>query len=130
MNTRIKTIRNELSLSQEEFAKKLNISRNFVWMIEKGEREPSERTIADICRIFHVNPDWIRTGQGNMFKERTREVEIAEMTAAMYHAKDTDYRYQLMKLIANMTPEQIELLRKIGEDLLQSIKAAEVNEEE
>lgn len=63
MNERIKYLRKDvLKLSQKDFAEQLNLSENFVWMVEKGNRIPSDRTISDICRIFNVNPDWLRNG--------------------------------------------------------------------
>ena len=63
MNERIKYLRKDvLKLSQKDFAEQLNLSENFVWMVEKGNRIPSDRTISDICRIFNVNPNWLRNG--------------------------------------------------------------------
>ena len=48
-------------------------------MIEKGDRVPSGRTIADICREFDVNEDWLRTGAGPMLVEKARDEELAEL---------------------------------------------------
>ena len=31
-----------------------------------GAREPSDRTIADICREFRIREEWLRTGEGEM----------------------------------------------------------------
>ena len=63
MNDRIKYLRKEvLQKSQKDFAEDLGLSENFVWMIEKGNRVPSDRTISDICRIFNVNERWLREG--------------------------------------------------------------------
>lgn len=63
MNDRIKHLRKEvLQKSQKDFAEDLGLSENFVWMIEKGNRVPSDRTISDICRIFNVNERWLREG--------------------------------------------------------------------
>ena len=42
MNERIKSIRLKLSLTQSEFGEKIGISQNYVWMIEKGDRVPSD----------------------------------------------------------------------------------------
>ena len=63
MNERIKHLRKDiLKLSQKDFSDKLGLSENFVWMIEKGNRVPSDRTISDICRIFDIQEDWLRHG--------------------------------------------------------------------
>ena len=64
MNERIKYLRKDvLKLSQKEFSVKLGLSENYVWMIEKGKREPSDRTVSDICRLFSVREDWLRTSR-------------------------------------------------------------------
>lgn len=62
MKERILKIRKDNKLTQDAFAEKLNLSKNFVWMLEKGERVPSDRTISDICRIFGISEDWLRNG--------------------------------------------------------------------
>ena len=122
MNKRIKELRKELKLTQQAFADALNISKSTVEAYEYRNVTVTDRTIQDICRIYHVNEDWLRTGEGSMFQERTREIEIAEMTAAMYKADENDFRYQLMKLIAQLSPDQIHTLREIVEQLHDGIK--------
>ncbi len=77
MNNRILKIRKDNHLTQDAFAEKLNLSKNFVWMLEKGERIPSDRTILDICREFGVNELWLRTGEEPMLKTLLPEDEIA-----------------------------------------------------
>ncbi|MBQ5867640.1 MAG: helix-turn-helix transcriptional regulator [Oscillospiraceae bacterium] len=63
MKERIRDLRKtHLKLTQQAFADQLGLSQNYVWQIEKGERVPSDRTISDICRIFNVNPAWLRNG--------------------------------------------------------------------
>lgn len=77
MKDRILKVRKEYKLTQDTFAEKLNLSKNFVWMLEKGDRIPSDRTISDICREFRVNETWLRTGEGEMFQELPPEDELA-----------------------------------------------------
>ena len=121
----IKLIENQkITLSQ--FAEALKVTPAYVSKIKKyPETVPSDRLISDICRIYHVNELWLRTGEGPMFQERTREIEIAEMTAAMYKADENDFKYQLMKLIAQLTPEQVHMLREIVEQLHDGINSEE-----
>ena len=123
MNKRIKELRKELKLTQQGLADALNISKSTIEAYEYRNVTVTDRTISDICRIFHVNELWLRTGEGSMFQERTREIEIAEMTAAMYKADENDFRYQLMKLIAQLTPDQVHTLREIVEQLHDGISS-------
>ena len=67
MKENFKILRKSLKLTQREFAEKLNLSQNFIAQIESGSKIPSDRTIADICRVFSVNESWLRSGSGQMF---------------------------------------------------------------
>ena len=64
LNTRIREIRRDEKLSQEEFAKRLNISRGQVACYESGRRSLSNRTILDVCEKFDINEKWLRDGEG------------------------------------------------------------------
>lgn len=44
----------------------LGLKQNTIATYEIEKTTPSERTLLDICRVFHVNEDWLRTGQGDM----------------------------------------------------------------
>lgn len=66
MNNRIKNFRKQLNLTQEEFSSRIGLSRNFIAQIETGAKNPSDRTISDICREFNISEEWLRTGSGNM----------------------------------------------------------------
>ena len=64
MNERIKRIRKEAKLSQEEFGNKLGITKASISRIESGINNPSDQTIMLICREFNVNEEWLHTGKG------------------------------------------------------------------
>lgn len=69
MNQRIKELRKSLNMTQDEFSSKIGLSRNFIAQIETGTKTPSDRTINDICREFNINEEWLRTGNGEMYKD-------------------------------------------------------------
>ena len=52
MNDRINLLIQKLAISKTKFAERLNVSQAFVSQMCAGVREPSDRTIADICREF------------------------------------------------------------------------------
>lgn len=62
MINRIIQIRKDLELSQEEFADRLGLSRNFINQVENGKKNFSDRTISAICKEFGYNEEWIRNG--------------------------------------------------------------------
>lgn len=63
MHNRIKQLRKDLKMTQDNFARQIGLSRNFIAQVEAGTKNPSDRTISDICRIFDINEDWIRYGK-------------------------------------------------------------------
>lgn len=65
---RLIRLRKDLGLTQEKFAQKINISRTGLANIERGENRLTDRIIADICREFEVNEDWLRNGTGEIYK--------------------------------------------------------------
>ena len=69
LNGRIKWIREQKGLNQSDFADALNLKRNSISLIEGGKRNPSDRTIIDICKTFNVSENWLRTGNGEPFIE-------------------------------------------------------------
>ncbi len=102
MKNRITNIRKAAQLTQVEFAKRINISRNYVWMIENGQREPSDRTISDICREFDVNESWLRTGEGQMQEDRTRRDEIMEVMGKVAALPEDSPEFFMMGVLADM----------------------------
>lgn len=121
MNERIKWLRNNLGLTQTGFAEKLNISQNYVWMMEKGERLPSNRTIKDICRIFNVDEVWLHTGTGEPFVEMTREDEITAFAGSLL-GHGTPIQKTFIFVLARTTPEEWELFEKKLIELADEVK--------
>lgn len=59
---RIKEVRTNLKLTQEDFGEKIGLSKSGISNIENGTRNVSPRHIKLICSIFDVNESWLRTG--------------------------------------------------------------------
>lgn len=98
MHDRIKQLRKNLKLSQKEFAEKLKLQQNTICMFETGRRNPSERTIDDMCSVFHVSREWLLNGTGEIFIKTTPA--IMEQLRKEYHLNDFDFNlvYEYLKL--------------------------------
>lgn len=122
MNERLKELRKALGLTQEVFAKPLNINRSNIANIERGEQMLSDRTIADICRVYDVNEIWLRTGVGEMFQPRTREEEITDFLADVLRDQPESLRKRLVLSLSRLTPEQWDLLDQLLDQIMEDIK--------
>lgn len=127
-NTRIKAVRTTLKLSQAEFGKKIGLSQNYIWMIEKGERVPSDRAIRDICRVYGVDDVWLRTGVGEMFRPRTREDEITSFCADILGPDSTDFQRDFVAILPTLSPESWDLLEKKINELAELSRRRKKNE--
>ena len=126
MNTRIKEIRKSFHLTQDDFAGRIGLSKNFVWMMENGERVPSDRTISDICRIFSINEKWLRSGEGEMKLELTKNQEIAQFLNDVMAEDDENFKKAFIEALANLNEKEWEALasitRKMVDDLIKDSK--------
>ena len=66
MVDRVIKIREESGDSQEKFASRLGLSRNFINQFENRKKNISDRTISDICKEFNISEEWLRYGTGEM----------------------------------------------------------------
>lgn len=113
MKDRFKELRKELNVTQQEFADKLKISRNFVAQIEMGSKVPSDRTIDDVCREFNVNEEWLRTGNGDMFVPGIKDKQISAMLADVMKSGEDSFRHRLVSALARLNDEGWDNLEKL-----------------
>lgn len=67
MNKRLKEIRKELKLSQEEFGDRLGVTKASISRLESGINNVTEQMIKSVCREYNVNYAWLKEGVGDMF---------------------------------------------------------------
>ena len=121
MKDRIKQIRQHADMTQLQFAEKIGLSRNYVAMIEIGQREPSDRTIADICREFGVDRVWLETGAGEPFRPVDRDEEIAAILGKAISGNDTA-RDRLIRAFSKLPDEMFEQAEKILEEIIANLQ--------
>ena len=114
MKDRFKELRETLSLTQQKFADRLDISRNFVAQIEMGNKIPSERTIKDICREFKVNYDWLVNGTGDMFQDDDSDAQ-AIVDSVM--TGDNDFAKKTLVKFARLSEDRWRQLQEILTEL-------------
>lgn len=79
INNRIAWCVKDSGLTKTDFAARINISQSFISRLVSGEKLPSDRTIADICREFNISEVWLRTGEGEPHMERDKDEEFLEI---------------------------------------------------
>ena len=121
MNERIKELRKTLGLTQQEFADKIGVKRNTVATYEMGRSVPSDSAIALICREFNVSEDWLRSGNGKMFKPRSRNKELFEYFNQIVE-NPSSVQLRLVEVMSRLTDEQLEILAKVAHEFVAETK--------
>lgn len=117
MKDRIKKIRKELGLTQQEFADKMGVKRNNIAGYETGKRLPSDGMIVLICREFNVNEDWLRNGIGDMFIKLNREEEIALWVGKILGDESAKFQRRFISALSKMNEAGWNALEKVLKDL-------------
>lgn len=122
MKNRILKIRKDSKLNQEDFGLRLNLTKNYISLIETGNRIPSDRTISDICREFNVNEDWLKNGTGDMYKEK--DGSFSELLVELEDS-DGDLIKSLITVYMGLDEDSKSALRKIAKGMAEKYKSRE-----
>lgn len=118
INTRIAAVIQASGLTKTAFAERVKVSQQHISRLAK-DGTPSERTILDICREFNVSERWLRTGEGEMFVQLSREEEITKFAMEIIRDPDSEFQRQAISILAKLTPEQWKLMEQMADQLLQ-----------
>lgn len=102
MNERLKILRKELHLTLKKFAEQINLAESTLSKIEHGYGVLTDRTISDICREFNVNETWLRTGEGNMFIELSRDEELSRYLGELLKDEDENFKKRLISALVKV----------------------------
>ena len=122
MKNRILKIRKDSKLNQEDFGLRLNLTKNYISLIETGNRIPSDRTISYICREFNVNEDWLKNGTGDMYKEK--DGSFSELLVELEDSDD-DFIKSLITVYMGLDEDSKSALRKIAKGMAEKYKSRE-----
>ena len=101
LNERLKHLRQTLNLSQKDFAKNVFISTSYYTLLETGKRNIKDSFLDSICTIYHVNKDWLVTGQGEMFINEKPNMELDELIGIFRRLNDHFQGY-ILELVRNL----------------------------
>lgn len=119
MNTRIKQLRKQLKLSQQEFADKIHISRSQLSYYESGTVTIPERSQKEICEKFNVNMEWLRTGEGEMNQPEPEIDELAYLMGKFsINASEDETRTKIIKALLKLDDNGWRVIEGLVDDIL------------
>lgn len=122
MNKRIAEVRRSTGLNQQDFATKIGLTKNFVSLLETGNRIPSDRTVSDICREFNVNETWLRTGEGEPFIQLSRDAQITKLVGEALRGEEPTDQQRFLHALLGATPEELQAIASFAKRLAEEYK--------
>lgn len=113
---RIRKLRKTLDLTQQKFGERIGIKGNTVAQYELGRNEPVDAVFSLICREFDVREEWLRTGEGEMFKAKPSDI----LDQLAYKYKLFNFDYVMIEKFLAMPPD----LRRAIYDHFHDVDAA------
>ena len=118
MNERIKAVRLALGISQEEFGKRLGVTRGAITNIELNKVEPKPLFVDLICREFNVNEDWLKNGAEPMFLQRSRNEELSAFFGDLLNG-EPDFKHRLISVMSRLSVDQWQMLADMANMLVE-----------
>lgn len=110
INERIRELREQLKISQTEFAERLGSGRGIIKNIEEGRTAPKPQLIDLIARVYNVNRTWLETGEGEMFADMSRTEKLAKFVAQALADKPESFRHWLVGVLIDLDDDGWQLL--------------------
>ena len=120
MHERVRLLRKHLNLTLDAFGQRIGITMAAVSNIENGRSNPSNQVVLSICREFHVNEHWLRTGEGEMMEQINEDQDLAEWMGELLHDCPDSFRRRFISVVSKLDTKGWEVLEQIADELAAS----------
>ncbi len=114
---RIKAMRKEKGLTQEELAKKAEVSKNYIYLIESGRENPGKKAVRDISGILGVTDQWILTGIEPKFPQINESAAYVDELLGTEENPLYDLIRAIMKTYSELDPDRQEIVESFAKNL-------------
>lgn len=117
MSERISQCIKDSGLTKTAFASTIKVSQPFVSQLCAGVATPSDRTISDICRKYGINETWLRTGEGDMHINLSRNQEVANLVSDFLNGEPDTFKGRFVTMLARLDESDWVVLEKMVEEM-------------
>ena len=117
MHVRIKELRKENKMSQQEFADKIHISRSQLSYYESGTVAIPERSQKEICEKFNVNLEWLQSGTGDKYQPQP-EVNEIDVLMGMFNPEEDEFKTKIITAMLKLDDNGWNAIKSLAEEIL------------
>jgi transcriptional regulator with XRE-family HTH domain len=114
---RIKQLRNEKKLTQDEFSNILGIKQANLSHIENKGSKISVDILDRIISNFDINADWLLYGKGKIFRNEQTIGDISKRTVVSKNIHDSDISIQLATLLETIAENYNVIIKRQQEQI-------------
>lgn len=118
-----------MDLTQQEFASRIGTSANVLTNYETGRRNPSASVVNNICKTFHINETWLRTGEGEMYVPINMENQLTEWAGKVFKERDESFKKRFVTMLMDLNEDQWTLLEEMATKLADVNNKQKISEE-
>lgn len=112
INERIREIVDESNMTKTAFAKKLNVSQQYISKLTKTG-EPSELFKEALCTSFGINRQWLETGIGPKKSEVDKENQLMTWAGNVLKDESDSFRRRFVNMLMELDEDGWEALEKM-----------------
>lgn len=105
---KLKIVRNSTGLTQEEFAKRIGVSRSNIANLELGNVEPTKLLINCISLTFDIKKDWLSNDEANDLQMYNQHDDYKNIILENYEKLDDKFK----EFVSNQIEDLIKLQEK------------------
>lgn len=120
MGERIAMVIEDANIKKVQFAEAIKVDQSFVSQLVAGKRNPSDRTIRDICREYGISREWLVDGKGEMKAERSESDELDKIFAEI-GASDDELVKAAIRVYWRLDEKEKAAIRKLTSDLAEEL---------
>lgn len=106
-----------LNLSRAKFGEPIGMSDSEIKNAEYGITELKDSKIKLICKEYHVNEMWLRTGTGEMFESTSMEEEIASFAKKVINYGSESFQARMVSALSKLDEAGWAVLEKLADDM-------------
>ncbi len=117
IGNRIELIRKNNNLSRRAFGEMFGVSESVIVNVEYDRLkrpEQKEALYKLICQEFDINEEWLRTGQGAIKVELSKEDYIVDFVSRILKAKDDSFKKRYISMLSRLDENGWEALERVA----------------
>lgn len=103
---RLRQVRKETGLTQQEFAESIGVTRSPIAFAESGKSKLQPLAIRRICELYDINENWLLSGTGDMRNTYNIPNDELKNLLEVYSKLPEETRKKFISFLKDLAPQE------------------------